>query len=70
MALNLANEIVEGKRSVAQAQSFMKRTMMTSMAGKSSPYTEKLLFKPSKSAGSAVPSGQPQMPQPTRQPGY
>ena len=47
LALNLANEIVTGKRDVASAQDFLKSTLMKSMAGKSSPYMEKLMFSSS-----------------------
>ncbi len=49
LALNLANEIVTGKRDVASAQDFLKSTLTKSMAGKSSPYTDKLMFSPSSS---------------------
>lgn len=86
VALNIANEIVTGKRTVADAKSFMKRTMMTTMAGKSSSYSEKLQFKQSKASGSSErssspdtgiqPSGQEpqpmpqQSPMPTPQQGY
>lgn len=45
LALNLANEIVTGKRGVEDAKRFLKDTMRETMAGKSSPYTEKLQFK-------------------------
>jgi hypothetical protein len=44
LALNLANEIVTGQRDAASAESFQRTTMMKSMAGKSSPYTDKLMF--------------------------
>lgn len=47
LALNLANEIVTGKRTVASAKAFLRDTMMKTMAGKDSPYTEKLMFMPS-----------------------
>jgi hypothetical protein len=47
LALNLANEIVTGKRDVASAKDFLKSTLMKSMAGKTSPYTEKLMFSSS-----------------------
>jgi hypothetical protein len=49
LALNLANEIVTGKRDVASARSFMKKTLMESMAGKSSPYVDSLKFTPAPS---------------------
>lgn len=44
LALNLANEIVTGKRDVDSAKRFLKDTMRETMAGKTSPYTEKLQF--------------------------
>lgn len=47
LALNLADEIVTGKRSVSSARSFMRDAMEKEMAGKSSDYTERLLFTPS-----------------------
>lgn len=47
LALNLANEIVTGKRTVKDAREFYAKTAMESMAGKKSDYTEKLLFNTS-----------------------
>lgn len=44
LALNIANDIVTGKRDVEAAKKFMTDTLTMSMAGKSSPYTEKLMF--------------------------
>ena len=44
LALNLADEIVRGKREVRAARDFMRDTLRKSMAGKSSPYTDHLLF--------------------------
>ncbi|MFI5349008.1 MAG: hypothetical protein ACHQ2Z_05665 [Elusimicrobiota bacterium] len=44
LTLNLANDIVTGKRDVAAARGFQKKTMAETAAGKSSPYTERLLF--------------------------
>lgn len=46
LALNLADEIMRGKRSVSSAQSFLKETVAREAAGKSSPYMERLLFTP------------------------
>jgi hypothetical protein len=69
LALNLANEIVTGKRSVASARSFQKKTLSESMAGRSSSYNESLMFKTSPSSeilpagtppSEASPSGTPQ----------
>lgn len=45
LAINLANEVATGKRSVEDAREFYAKTAVESMAGKSSPYTEKLLFE-------------------------
>jgi len=44
LALNLADEIVTGKRSVAQARMMYGEQAMAMMAKKSAPYTEKLMF--------------------------
>lgn len=44
LALNLANDIVTGKRSVENARSFYAKTAMTFKAGKKDPYTQKLQF--------------------------
>jgi hypothetical protein len=57
LALNLANEIVTGKRDVASAKDFQKGTLTKSMAGKSSPYMDKLMF--SASSSSSMKEGTP-----------
>ena len=44
LALNLADEIVTGKRSVASARAFFMRTSLLAAAGKSSPYRRDLRF--------------------------
>lgn len=44
MAFNLADEIVNGKRSVKEARDFSRRTEELAKAGKSSPYLEGFLF--------------------------
>ena len=44
LALNLADEIVRGKRDVDSARDFMRATLRKSMAGKSSKYMDHLLF--------------------------
>lgn len=67
LALNLANEIVTGKRGVASARSFLKKTLGESMAGKSSPYTEKLMFNPAENA--VPPSAEPAPQIPGAEPG-
>ena len=46
LTLNIANEIVTGKRDVASAKSFLKKTLKEGIAGKSSPYTDGLMFAP------------------------
>lgn len=46
LALNLANEIVAGKRSVPEARDFYATTIKGLMAGKTSPYTSGLMFEP------------------------
>ncbi|MGI8560355.1 MAG: hypothetical protein ACR2J7_02730 [Luteimonas sp.] len=47
LALNLANDIVTGKRSVADARKMYGEQIMAMKAKKSAPYTEKLLFSAS-----------------------
>lgn len=44
LALNLADEIVTGKRTVASARAFFMRTTVLAAAGKSSPYRKDLRF--------------------------
>jgi hypothetical protein len=44
LCLNLASDIAQGKRTAKQAQEFYRATIQKSMAGKSSPYMERLLF--------------------------
>jgi hypothetical protein len=44
LALNLAHEVATGKRNAASARDFRAKTTRESMAGKSSPYTETLMF--------------------------
>jgi hypothetical protein len=55
LALNLAQEIIADKRDVASARSFMNKTLKEATAGKSSPYTDGLMFAPP--LGPDVPSG-------------
>ncbi|HZA99332.1 MAG TPA: hypothetical protein VE399_11170 [Gemmatimonadales bacterium] len=45
LALNLAHDIVTGKRSVQEARKMYGEQIMAMKAGKSAPYTEKLLFQ-------------------------
>lgn len=51
LALNLAHEIVTGKRSVDEAREFYATTMKEMMSGKMSPYVKGLRFKPPATAG-------------------
>lgn len=46
LALNLANEVASGGRSPEAARDLYEKTVKLAAAGKSSPYTEKLLFEP------------------------
>jgi hypothetical protein len=46
LTMNLADEIVTGKREVADARDFYKKTVSLSKSGKSSPYMSGLLFPP------------------------
>ena len=44
LALNLADEIVGGKRTPSQARDFYRRTLKLAASGKSSPYLQGFLF--------------------------
>lgn len=46
LALNLADDIVKGKRSVEDARQFYAKTAMEAMKGQMSLYTQKLQFSP------------------------
>jgi len=46
LTLNLADEIVLGRRTPEDANRFYKTTLQLSLAGKGSPYTQRLLFTP------------------------
>jgi len=46
VAINLAHDIVSGKRSVEQAREFYPKAIMAHLQQQSSPYAEKLQFKP------------------------
>jgi hypothetical protein len=46
LVLNLAHEIVQGAKDPADARLFYDRVCQLSQAGKSSPYTQGLLFSP------------------------
>jgi hypothetical protein len=45
LALNLAHDIVTGKRDVEDARRFYTKTAMAFMKGEKDPYTQRLLFK-------------------------
>ncbi len=44
LALNLADDIVTGKRSVQEARNMYGEQIMAMKANRSAPYTEKLMF--------------------------
>ena len=46
LALNMADEVIQGRRSVADARRFYDATWNLSLNGKSSPYMSRLLFQP------------------------
>jgi hypothetical protein len=46
LALNVAFDVISGRRSFEDARVFYKRTTRLALAGKSSTYTRGLLFKP------------------------
>lgn len=50
LALNLANEIVTGKRSVADARTTYGEQIMAMKAKRPAPYTERLMFAPTPNA--------------------
>ncbi len=52
LTLNLVNDIITGKKSVASAKTFYRDTMMKSVAGKSSSYMDSLQFTPKSSSSS------------------
>lgn len=54
LALNLADEIVSGKRSVTDARDFLRKTERLSRSGKSSPYLEGFVFEASRTEPAAV----------------
>lgn len=51
LALNLAHDIIEGKKSVDEAREFYAKTAARAMKGDMDPYTQKLNFDPDKNAG-------------------
>lgn len=55
IALNLANEIIEGKKSVEEARRFFGKTLQEIDAGRSSKYAEGFLFRLKRWLGSGDP---------------
>ena len=51
LAINLADEIVRGERSVEEARTMYGEQMMKVKAKQSAPYTEKLMFTPKTNTG-------------------
>jgi hypothetical protein len=45
LALNIADEIIRGRRDVRGAIAFYRRTLDLAAAGKTSPYMTRLLFR-------------------------
>ena len=45
LALNLANDVVNGKRSVEDARDYYAKTATAFKQGKAQPYTERLQFQ-------------------------
>jgi hypothetical protein len=45
LALNLAHEILTGKRTVEEARQFQAETVKAYLAGEKHPYTQKFVFK-------------------------
>ncbi len=53
LALNLADDLVTGKRSVQDARKMYGEQIMAMKAGMSAPYTEKLMFSPKRNTSDA-----------------
>ncbi len=51
LALNLAYDIIEGKKTVEEAREFYAKTAARAMKGDMDPYTQKLTFSPDDNAG-------------------
>lgn len=56
LALNLADEVIRERRSVAEAVAFYDKTMSLSFSGKLSPYMSGLLFEPSARTSAPLPA--------------
>lgn len=50
LAINLANDVAMGRKSVAEARKFYADTVMAFMKGEKPPYVQKLQFEPPKTA--------------------
>ena len=46
LAMNLADEVIQGKKTPEEALEFYRKTVELSAAGKTSPYMEGLQFRP------------------------
>lgn len=55
LAINLADEIVRGKRSAKKASDFRRQILRLQDSGKSSPYLERLLFTAERPSGREIP---------------
>jgi len=47
LLLNLADDVAQGRRDLAEAKAYMATTVRASASGRSSPYLERLMFRPS-----------------------
>lgn len=56
LALNLADEVIRGRKTALEARVFYDTTFSLSLAGKSSPYMRRLLFRP-QDASAVIPPG-------------
>lgn len=59
LSLNLADEVISGRRDAENAGAFYKKTAALTASGKSSPYTESLLFAPPATSTGPVPGAKP-----------
>jgi hypothetical protein len=59
LVLNLADEVIQGRRTAEQARDFYDKTVALSFAGKYSPYTRKLLFRPQRVSEPSLISSRP-----------
>jgi hypothetical protein len=59
LAVNLANDVVTGRRSVSEARKFYEETAMAFKKGEKRPYTQRLQFEPPRTA-----AGDPDRPAP------